>query len=99
MFRPVWVIFRGYNVSAKIYIQHLEEQYVKQWLDNKCILYYKRYIDDILIIYDSNKINEHEIINQANNLHKHLQFKLTSEENNSINYLDLMIYKNSNNLK
>jgi hypothetical protein len=72
---------------------------VKHWLDDKQILYYKRYVDDILIIYDKNKINEHEILNQANNIDKHLQFKHTSEENNSINYLDLTIYKNNTNFE
>jgi hypothetical protein len=87
------------STTAEIYIQHLEEQNIKQWLDNKYITYYKRYVDDILIIYDSNKINEQEIVNQANNLDKHLQFNLTSEENNNINYLDLTIYRNRNSLK
>jgi hypothetical protein len=102
IYQPNKGIAMGSPISstiAEIYIQLLEEQHVKQWLDNKHILYYKRYVDDILIIYDSNKINEHEIINQANNLDKHLQFKLNAEENNSITYLDLMIYKTSNSLE
>jgi hypothetical protein len=37
---------------AEIFLQHLEEQCVKQLLDSR----YTRYVDDILIIYDSNKI-------------------------------------------
>jgi glutaredoxin-related protein len=61
----------GSSVSgtiAEIYIQFLEELYVKQWLDSKQILYYKRYVDDILIIYNQSKTNEQDILNHANNI-------------------------------
>jgi hypothetical protein len=85
------------SIIAEIFIQFLEELYVKQWLDCRQILYYKRYIDDILIIYDQNKTNEQDILNHANNIDKHLQFKLSTEENNLINYLDLSIYRNNSN--
>jgi hypothetical protein len=43
------------NTIAEIYIQFLEELYVKEWLESKQILYYKRYVDDILIIYNPTK--------------------------------------------
>jgi hypothetical protein len=33
-----------------------------------------------------------------NNIHKYLQFKLTEDENNNINYLDLFIHRHNNNL-
>jgi hypothetical protein len=56
-------------------------------------------VDDILNIYDQNKTNEHDILNQANNLDKRLQFKLSTEENNIINYLDLTIYRNNSNIE
>jgi hypothetical protein len=79
------------STISEIYIQFLEELYVKQWLDSRQILYYKRYVDDILIIYDQNKTNEQDILNHANNIDKHLQFKLSTELNNLINYLDLSI--------
>jgi len=87
------------STIAEIYIQFLEELYVKQWLDSKQILYYKRYVDDILIIYNQNNINEQDILNHANNIDKHLQFKLSMEENNLINYLDLSIYRNNSNVE
>jgi len=79
------------STIAEIYIQFLEELYVKQWVYSKQILYYKRYVDDILIIYNQNSTNEQDILNHANNIDKHLQFKLSTEENNLINYLDLSI--------
>jgi hypothetical protein len=63
-FRPEKGIAMGSPISgtiAEIYIQLIEELYIKQWLDSKQILYYKRYVDDILIICNQNKTNKHDI--------------------------------------
>jgi hypothetical protein len=77
----------------------LEELHVKEWLENKQILYYKRYVDYILIIYNQNKTNEQDILNHAISIDRHLQFELSAEENNLINYLDLSIYRNNKNIE
>jgi hypothetical protein len=87
------------STIAEICIQSLEELYVKQWLDSKQILYYKRYVNDILIIYNQNNTNEQDILNHANNIDRHLQFKLSTEENNLITYLDLSICRNNSNIE
>ena len=42
------------------------------------------------------KKNELTIINHINNINKHLQFKISVEENNTINYLDLSIHRKNN---
>jgi hypothetical protein len=34
-----------------------------------------------------------------NNIHKHFEFKLTTEENNNMNYLDLSIQRNNQGLQ
>ena len=83
---------------AEVYLQYIEETYVKQWLDSKEITYYKRYVDDILIICDQNKTNEHTILHQINKIDKNLQFKMSVEENNTINDVDISIHRNNNNL-
>jgi hypothetical protein len=87
------------STIAEIYIQFLEELYVKQWLYRKQILYYKGYVDDTFIICNQNNTNEQDILNHANNKDKHFQFKLSTEENNLINYLDLSIYRNNSNVE
>jgi len=87
------------SITEEICIQFLEELYVKQWVDSKQILYYKRYVDDILIIYNQNNRNQQDILNHANSIDKHLQFKLSTEENNLINYLDLSICRNNSNVE
>jgi hypothetical protein len=56
-------------------------------------------VDNILFIYNLNKTNEQDILNHANNIDKHLQFKLSTEENNIINYLDLTICRNNSNIE
>jgi hypothetical protein len=87
------------STIAEIYLQFLEEMHIKHWLENKEIIYNKRYVDDIIIIFDQNKTNEQSILNHINNIDKYLQFKLSTEENNLINYLHLSIYRNNNNIE
>ena len=43
------------STTAEVYLQFLEEIYIKQWLGSKEVIYYKRYVDDILIIFDQNR--------------------------------------------
>jgi len=82
---------------AVFYLQFFEEIHIKQWLESKEIIYFKRYVDDILIIFDQNKTDGKTIMNK-NNTDKHLEFKLSEEENTTINYLDLSMHRNTNNI-
>jgi hypothetical protein len=86
------------GMLAEIYPQYLEEKYVKHCLENKEITYYKRHIDDIMIIFDQNKIDEHSIHNFMNNVDEHLEIKMSTEENNVTNYLDISINRNASNM-
>ena len=80
---------------AEIYLRYLETTYIKHWLDNREIIFYKRYVDDILIIYDQRKTNEQTLLHQTNKVDKNLQFKISTEENNTIHYLHISIYRNN----
>jgi hypothetical protein len=84
------------STVAEIYLQFLEEIYIKQCLESQEITYCRRYVDDILIIVDQNKTDESAIVNQMNDIDRSLQFKLAVEENNVINYLDFSILRNNN---
>ena len=45
LFQPEKGIAMGSPISsimAEVYLQYMEETYVKQWLDSKEIIYYKR---------------------------------------------------------
>jgi hypothetical protein len=84
----------GYPISsttAEIYLQYLENIYIKHWLDSKEILFYKRYVDDILITYVQEKIDEQIITQRINGIDNNLRFKITTEVNNTINYLYILV--------
>jgi len=91
----------GFSISstmAEVYFQYIEEIHVKQWLDSREIMYYKRYVDDIIIIYDQSKTQDRIILHEINKIDKNLQFKMSTEESNTINYLDITIHRNNNNM-
>jgi len=43
------------GIVAEIYLQHLEEMYMKHWIESGHIMYYKRYVDHIVIVFDHKK--------------------------------------------
>lgn len=49
-------MFRN-SVHPQHFLQHYEDNLIKNILDSSNITYYNRYVDDILIIYDQNKTN------------------------------------------
>jgi hypothetical protein len=86
------------SIIAEIYLQFFKEICIKHWIENGKISYYKRYVDDTLIIFDQSKTNKNLIQNLMSNIYKHLELKVTEEENNNINYLDLTIHGHHNKL-
>jgi len=101
LFQPEKGIAMGSPISsiiAEVLLQCIEETYVKQWLDSKETAYYKRHVDDILIIYDRSKTDEQQILQEFNKIDKNIQFKISTEENNTINYLDISIHRNNNSI-
>ena len=49
-FKPVKGIAMGSPLSGtltELYLQRIEKEYIKQWIDSEEIYYYKRYVDDI----------------------------------------------------
>jgi hypothetical protein len=77
------------SIIAEIFLQHLEEQYIKQLLDSGNIIFYTRYVDDILIIYDSSKIQRKLNETHINKIHNSIRLNPTQEQNGNINFLDL----------
>jgi hypothetical protein len=85
------------STIAEMYLKHLENMYIRHRLDSK-ETFYKRYVDDILIIYDQRKIDEKMILHKISKIDKNLQFKISAETNNTINYLDTLIHRNNNSI-
>jgi hypothetical protein len=94
IFQPQKGITMGSPISgiiAEIFLQLYEEKHLNQLLDGRGITFYTRYVDDIFIIYDTNKTTPDQILTYMNNLYPILAFTPTHEENNTINFLDLLI--------
>jgi hypothetical protein len=87
------------STLAEIYLQYLEENYIKHCLEHKDILYYRRYVDDLILIYDQSRISADKIHNFINHIDVHLDFKISEEINNTLPYLDLSISRNNNNIE
>ena len=68
------------SIVAEIFLQNYEDNYMKQFLETKNILYYTRYVDDIFIIYDETKTNAQIINTQINKIHNNMKFTPTYEE-------------------
>jgi hypothetical protein len=83
---------------AEIFLQHHEEQLMKDILDSTNIIFYNRYVDDILIIYNYNQINKDDITNYISQIHPDLKFTATDEIDNTINFLDLSITRKQHEL-
>ena len=87
------------NVIAEIFLQHYEGLFIKHWIDNNIIIYYTRYVDDILVVFDTRRTTENRILEYMNSINRHLEFKMTVEDNNRIDYLDLTIIRKTNQLE
>jgi len=101
-FKPVKGIAMGSPLSgtlAELYLQRIEKEYIKLWIDSEEIYYYKRYVDDTIILYNNNRIQEEQILQGINHTDKNLSFKLTTEHKNSINFLDMTIDRKENTLE
>jgi hypothetical protein len=80
-------------ILAETYIQHMEHKHIYPILINHKITGYFRYVDDILIIYNQNQTNIEETINEFNKLNNNIKFTIEKEHDNSINFLDITIYR------
>ena len=80
---------------AELYLQNIEQKYIKQWLDSEEIYYYRRYVDDIIILINTQKIQEEQLLNKINSINNNLTFSMTQEESNKINFLDLTLIRHN----
>jgi len=81
-FKPLKAVAMGSPLSgtlAELYLQRIEKEYIKQWIDSGELYYYKRYVDDIIILYNNNRTQEEQILQGINHIDKNLSFKLTTE--------------------
>ena len=87
------------SVFSEIFLQWLENTKIVDLLIKHEIEGYFRYVDDILVVYREDKTNIHNLLNELNNLIVKINFTLEEEENNKINFLDITINKDQEDLR
>lgn len=84
---------------AEIYMNNFEKIIFKSNSNLvNCIQFWARYVDDIFCIWTGTDRNLDQFLNYINSIHEKIQFTIEKENNNSINFLDLTITKNSGKL-
>ena len=87
------------GTMAEIFIQHLEDSFIKHFLNSRSITFYARYVDGIFIIYDSSHTTPNAITQYANTIHSKIQINPTPENAGQINFLDLKFTRKTTNLE
>jgi len=87
------------GLIAEIFLQHIEHSHLTNLTQKHNIINYCRYVDDILIIFDPNHSDIQENINDFNSLHPKLRFTTETEDDCTLNYLDLSICRTSTGLR
>ena len=82
---------------AEMFMSDFEESFLNTPQSGK-ILFWYRYVDDILVGFTGDKNELGHILYYLNSIHPKIKFTLETEENNSINFLDLKIVKTINTL-
>jgi hypothetical protein len=87
------------SILSEIYLNSFENNHI--FTNNKLaskIVFYKRYVDDTFVIFNGNSRQIQLLNNHLNSISPSLQFTLETEQDRSINFLDLTIIKNNNSL-
>ena len=86
----------GANTSSiflEVYVQYLENTAIYNILVKHKIMGYFRYVDGILIVYRNKNTDIYAVLNSFNSLCPTLSFTIEEEKDNTINFLDISIYK------
>jgi hypothetical protein len=81
------------SILSEIYLQFLENTKIFDILKEEKIIGYFRYVDDILIIYNENITDVNQVLKSFNDITPSLTFTLEQEEENKLNFLDILIIK------
>ena len=82
---------------AEVFLRNLENKFINIPLNPLKILFYYRFVDDIFVILPED-IDENVVLNNFINFHKSLKFTLEKEKNGTLNFLDVSISKNNEEL-
>lgn len=83
------------GLLSDIFLNNLEKTILTP--NNPNILLWRRYVDDILIIWNNKNIDSiHSFHSTINKLHKNINFTIELENDKKLNFLDLTLINNAN---
>jgi len=85
-------------IFSEIYLQYIENTVIYDILLNYHIVGYFRYVDDILITCNKTTTNIYDVFNAFINLMPTMKFTIEEEKEYKINFLDITILKENDNL-
>jgi hypothetical protein len=83
---------------AEIFLQHLENTYVKHRIEANILSFYTIHVDDILVIYDSTLTTPDNVQRYLSTIHNNNQLSLAHENNHIFRILDLKITRKPSHL-
>jgi len=86
------------SIFSEIYPQYIENTKFCEILVRHKIEEYFRYVDDILLMYKQDQTNIQEVLDNFNNLTPNIKFTVEEEKDNKINFLDITVAKDYDNL-
>jgi hypothetical protein len=86
------------SIFSEIYLEYIENTVVCDILLKYHIVGYFRCVDDILIVYNKTTSNIYDVFNAFINLMPTMKFTIEEEKEYKINFLDITILKENDNL-
>ncbi|CAG9834017.1 unnamed protein product, partial [Diabrotica balteata] len=80
---------------SDIFMDHLNTKNSKHTIFKQC-LYWWIYVDDVLVCFTGTNRQVDQFLSYINSLHSHIEFKIETEQNQSIIFLDLKIIRLKN---
>ena len=86
------------SIFSEIYLQHIENTKIIDILLKHHINGHFRYVGDILLVQKKDTTNIYDVLNMFNNIMPTMKFTIEEEKENKINFLDITISKEENNI-
>ena len=79
---------------GNVFLCHFEEQWISDCpIDYKTISY-KSYVDNTFLLFSS-ELKVTKFLNYMNSKHRNIKFTVKQEENNSLSFLDIKIFRDN----
>jgi hypothetical protein len=84
------------TILAEIFLQNLEQKWYPNMINTRNIQYISRYVDDVFTVCDPALSTAEAILHDHNNMHSKMLYKMETQKNEHISFLDLNIYRSPN---